>query len=317
MLKNHKNVYWTETRKKQDEENKKRLTDLQNKFKKNVSQEIEQKEIAVAKNISYQTIDVSISDLKNADKHFEESMVNNLYDRYFKSGGNLEQNMQTLDNDLAIAQAKTIIDSRTIVNYNNAFTLSTDKPVPKTYQEATSYNNLTPVFVDPLLFPHESFLNISKGRGFMSLDKASRKQFQKEWLIIRSFDEFVTIIPELFGIYEQPTRIPLALSLCFFFETISIPRPLLTSCEEEDPEMYQYEQDLIDKKSTQRYKPKNDEKTGLDCFRWLVQNNYVPEFVNLHDFNSRNLENNRELRALFSEWQEKNNVLPKVQEHWF
>jgi hypothetical protein len=308
MLKNHKNVYWTETRKKQDEENKKRLTDLQNKFKKNVSQEIEQKEIAVAKNISYQTIDVSISDLKNADKHFEESMVNNLYDRYFKSGGNLEQNIQKLDNDLSIAQAKNIED------YNNFFN---ERPVPKVYQEATAYNNLTPVFVDPLLFPHESFLSISKGRGFMSLDKASRKQFQKEWLIIRSFDEFVTIIPELFGIYEQPTRIPLALSLCFFFETTSMPRPLLTSHEEEDPEMYQYEQDLIDKKSKQRYKPKNDEKTGLDCFRWLVQNNYVPEFVNLHDFNSRNLENNRELRALFSEWQEKNNVLPKVQEHWF
>ena len=191
-----------------------------------------------------------------------------------------------------------------------------DRFVP-TYPEATSYNNLTPVFVDPLLFPHESFLNISKGRGFMSLDKASRKQFQKEWLIIRSFDEFVTIIPELFGIYEQPTRIPLALSLCFFFETTSIPRPLLTSCEEEDPEIYQYEQDLIDKKSKQRYKPKNDEKTGLDCFHWLVENNYVPEFVNLHDFNSRNLENTRELRALFSKWQEKNNVLPKVQEHWF
>jgi len=301
-------VYWTETRKKQDEENKKRLTDLQNKFKKNVSQEIEQKEIAVAKNISYQTIDVSISDLKNADKHFEESMVNNLYDRYFKSGGNLEQNMQTLDNDLSIAQAKTIID------YTSFFT---ERPVPKVYPEATSYNNLTPVFVDPLVYPHESFLSAFKGIRFASFDSPERKQFQKEWLIIRSFDEFVTIIPELFGIYEQPTRIPLALSLCFFFEATSIPRQLLTSHEEEDPEMYQYEQDLIDKKSKQRYKPKNDEKTGLDCFHWLVQNNYVPEFVNLHDFNSRNLENNRELRALFSEWQEKNNVLPKVQEHWF
>ena len=105
--------------------------------------------------------------------------------------------------------------------------------------------------------------------------------------------------------------------MCFFFEAASIPRQLLISHEEEDPEMYQYEQDLIDKKSKQRYKPKNDEKTGLDCFHWLVENNYVPEFVNLHDFNSRNLENTRELRALFSKWQEKNNVLPKVQEHWF
>ena len=51
MLKNHKNVYWTETRKKQDEENKKRLTDLQNKFKKNVSQNIEQKEVVIPKNV--------------------------------------------------------------------------------------------------------------------------------------------------------------------------------------------------------------------------------------------------------------------------
>ena len=305
MLKNHKNVYWTETRKKQDEENKKRLTDLQNKFKKNVSQNIEQKEVVIPKNVF---IDGNSNGKAEAIKSIEQQVVDQLYDRHFKAGGNLEQNIQKLDNDLSIAQAKTIID------YTSFFT---ERPVPKVYQEATAYNNLTPVFVDPLLFPHESFLNISKGRGFMSLDKASRKQFQKEWLIIRSFDEFVTIIPELFGIYEQPTRIPLALSLCFFFETTSIPRQLLTSHEEEDPEMYQYEQDLIDKKSKQRYKPKNDEKTGLDCFRWLVENNYVPEFVNLHDFNSRNLENNRELRALFLEWQEKNNVLPKVQEHWF
>jgi len=306
MLKNHKNVYWTETRKKQDEENKKRLTDLQNKFKKNVSQNIEQKEVVIPKNVF---IDGNSNGKAEAIKSIEQQVVDRFYNGYFKAGGNLEQNMQTLDNDLSIAQAKTIID------YTSFFT---ERPVPKVYQEATAYNNLTPVFVDPLLFPHESFLSIiSKGMRVTSWDNPSRKQFQKEWLIIRSFDEFVTIIPELFGIYEQPTRIPLALSLCFFFETTSMPRPLLNSHEEEDPEMYQYEQDLIDKKSKQRYKPKNDEKTGLDCFHWLVQNNYVPEFVNLHDFNSRNLENNRELRALFSEWQEKNNVLPKVQEHWF
>lgn len=305
MLKNHKNVYWTETRKKQDEENKKRLTDLQNKFKKNVSQNIEQKEVVIPKNVF---IDGNSNGKAEAIKSMEQKVVDQIYDRYFKAGGNLEQNMQKLDNDLSIAQAKTIID------YTSFFT---ERPVPKVYQEATSYNNLTPVFVDPLLFPHESFLSISKGMRFISLDNTSRKQFQKEWLIIRSFDEFITIIPELFGTFEQPTRIPLALSLCFFFEATSIPRQLLTSHEEEDPEMYQYEQDLIDKKSKQRYKPKNNEKTGLDCFRWLVENNYVPEFVNLHDFNSRNFENNEELRLLFYEWQEKNNVLPKVQEHWF
>lgn len=311
MLKNHKNVYWTETRKKQDEENKKRLTDLQNKFKKNVSQNIEQKEVVIPKNVF---IDGNSNGKAEAIKSMEQKVVDQFYDdRYFNSTKLFEQKVNEAFANTLVQEAKTIVNQSLVEEMKNY----SDRFVPKTYPEATTYSNLTPVFVDPLLFPHESFLNISKGRGFMSLDKASRKQFQKEWLIIRSFDEFVTIIPELFGIYEQPTRIPLALSLCFFFETISIPRPLLTSCEEEDPEMYQYEQDLIDKKSTQRYKPKNDEKTGLDCFRWLVQNNYVPEFVNLHDFNSRNLENNRELRALFLEWQEKNNVLPKVQEHWF
>lgn len=290
MLKNHKNVYWTETRKKQDEENKKRLTDLQNKIRNKISSEAEQKEVVIPKNVF---IDGNSNGKAEAIKSMEQKVI------------------EAFANTL-VQEAKTIVNQSLVEEMKNY----SDRFVPK-YPEATSYNNLTPVFVDPLLFPHESFLNISKGRGFMSLDKASRKQFQKEWLIIRSFDEFVTIIPELFGIYEQPTRIPLALSLCFFFETTSIPRQLLTSHEEEDPEMYQYEQDLIDKKSKQRYKPKNDEKTGLDCFHWLVENNYVPEFVNLHDFNSRNLENTRELRALFSKWQEKNNVLPKVQEHWF
>lgn len=311
MLKNHKNVYWTETRKKQDEENKKRLTDLQNKIRNKISSEAEQKEVVIPKNVF---IDGNSNGKAEAIKSMEQKVVDQIYDdRYFNPAKLFEQKINEAFANTLVQEAKTIVNQSLVEemkNYSGRF-------VPKTYPEATSYNNLTPVFVDPLLFPHESFLNISKGRGFMSLDKASRKQFQKEWLIIRSFDEFVTIIPELFGIYEQPTRIPLALSLCFFFETTSIPRQLLTSHEEEDPEMYQYEQDLIDKKSKQRYKPKNDEKTGLDCFHWLVENNYVPEFVNLHDFNSRNLENNRELRALFSEWQEKNNVLPKVQEHWF
>lgn len=277
MLKNHKNVYWTETRKKQDEENKKRLTDLQNKIRNKISSEAEQKEVVIPKNVFYdeELIDDVSTGKQKAIKSMEQKVVDQFYDRYFNS----------------------------------------DRFVPK-YPEATSYNNLTPVFVDPLVYPHESFLSVFEGIRFASFDSPERKQFQKEWLIIRSFDEFITIIPELFGTFEQPTRIPLALSLCFFFEAASIPRQLLIS-HEEDPEMYQYEQDLIDKKSKQRYKPKNDEKTGLDCFHWLVENNYVPEFVNLHDFNSRNLENTRELRALFSKWQEKNNVLPKVQEHWF
>jgi hypothetical protein len=70
MLKNHKNVYWTETRKKQDEENKKRLTDLQNKFKKNVSQNIEQKEIVIPKNVF---IDGNSNGKAEAIKSIEQS----------------------------------------------------------------------------------------------------------------------------------------------------------------------------------------------------------------------------------------------------
>lgn len=296
MLKNHKNVYWTETRKKQDEENKKRLTDLQNKIRNKISSEAEQKEVVIPKNVFY-----------------DEELIDDVSTGKQKAIKSMEQKFNEAFANTLVQEAKTIVNQSLVEKMKNY----SDRFVPKTYPEATSYNNLTPVFVDPLVYPHESFLSVFEGIRFASFDSPERKQFQKEWLIIRSFDEFVTIIPELFGIYEQPTRIPLALSLCFFFETTSIPRPLLTSCEEEDPEMYQYEQDLIDKKSKQRYKPKNDEKTGLDCFHWLVENNYVPEFVNLHDFNSRNLENTRELRALFSKWQEKNNVLPKVQENWF
>jgi len=295
MLKNHKNVYWTETRKKQDEENKKRLTDLQNKIRNKISSEAEQKEVVIPKNVFY-----------------DEELIDDVSTGKQKAIKSMEQKVNEAFANTLVQEAKTIVNQSLVEKMKNY----SDRFVP-TYPEATSYNNLTPVFVDPLVYPHESFLSIFKGMRFASFDSPERKQFQKEWLIIRSFDEFVTIIPELFGTFEQPTRIPLALSLCFFFEATSIPRPLLTSHEEEDPERYQYEQDLIDKKSKQRYKPKNDEKTGLDCFHWLVQNNYVPEFVNLHDFNSRNLENNRELRALFSKWQEKNNVLPKVQEHWF
>lgn len=295
MLKNHKNVYWTETRKKQDEENKKRLTDLQNKIRNKISSEAEQKEVVIPKNVFYD--EELIDDVSTGKQKAIKSMEQKVNEAF---AGTLVQGAEAVVNRSLVEEMK---------NYSDRF-------VPK-YPEATSYNNLTPVFVDPLVYPHESFLSVFKGIRFASFDSPERKQFQKEWLIIRSFDEFVTIIPELFGTFEQPTRIPLALSLCFFFEAASIPRQLLTSHEEEDPEMYQYEQDLIDKKSKQRYKPKNDEKTGLDCFHWLVENNYVPEFVNLHDFNSRNLENTRELRALFSKWQEKNNVLPKVQEHWF
>jgi hypothetical protein len=288
-------VYWTETRKKQDEENKKRLTDLQNKIRNKISSEAEQKEVVIPKNVFYD--EELIDDVSTGKQKAIKSMEQKVNEAF---AGTLVQGAEAVVNRSLVEEMK---------NYSDRF-------VPK-YPEATSYNNLTPVFVDPLVYPHESFLSVFKGIRFASFDSPERKQFQKEWLIIRSFDEFVTIIPELFGTFEQPTRIPLALSLCFFFEAASIPRQLLTSHEEEDPEMYQYEQDLIDKKSKQRYKPKNDEKTGLDCFHWLVENNYVPEFVNLHDFNSRNLENTRELRALFSKWQEKNNVLPKVQEHWF
>mgnify|MGYP003439497710 CR=1 FL=1 len=312
MLKNHKNVYWTETRKKQDEENKKRLTDLQNKFKKNVSQNIEQKEVVIPKNVF---IDGNSNGKAEAIKSMEQKVVDQFYDdRYFNSTKLFEQKVNEAFANTLVQEAKTIVNQSLVEEMKNY----SDRFVPKTYPEATSYNNLTPVFVDPLLFPHESFLNISKGMRVISWGNPSRKQFQKEWLIIRSFDEFVTIIPELFGTFEQPTRIPLALSLCFFFEATSIPRNLLMSHDEHE-EQYLYEDpDVIKKKSLrEKYKPKNDEKTGLDCFHWLVKNNYVPEFVNLHDFNSRNLENNRELRALFSEWQEKNNVLPKVQEHWF
>lgn len=315
MLKNHKNVYWTETRKKQDEENKKRLTDLQNKIRNKISSEAEQKEVVIPKNVFYdeELIDDVSTGKQKAIKSMEQKVVDQFNDRYFNSTKLVEQKVNEAFANTLVQEAQTIVHPSLVEemkNYSYRF-------VSKTYPEATSYNNLTPVFVDPLVYPHESFLSAFTGMRFVSFDNPERKQFQKEWLIIRSFDEFVTIIPELFGTFEQPTRIPLALSLCFFFEAASIPRQLLTSHEEEDPEMYQYEQDLIDKKSKQRYKPKNDEKTGLDCFHWLVENNYVPEFVNLHDFNSRNLENTRELRALFSKWQEKNNVLPKVQEHWF
>lgn len=295
MLKNHKNVYWTETRKKQDEENKKRLTDLQNKIRNKISSEAEQKEVVIPKNVFY-----------------DEELIDDVSTGKQKAIKSMEQKVNEAFAGTLVQGAEAVVN-RSLVEEMKKYS---DRVVPK-YPEATSYNNLTPVFVDPLVYPHESFLSVFEGIRFASFDSPERKQFQKEWLIIRSFDEFVTIIPELFGTFEQPTRIPLALSLCFFFEAASIPRQLLTSHEEEDPEMYQYEQDLIDKKSKQRYKPKNDEKTGLDCFHWLVENNYVPEFVNLHDFNSRNLENTRELRALFSKWQEKNNVLPKVQEHWF
>lgn len=295
MLKNHKNVYWTETRKKQDEENKKRLTDLQNKIRNKISSEAEQKEVVIPKNVFY-----------------DEELIDDVSTGKQKAIKSMEQKVNEAFANTLVQEAKTIVNQSLVEEMKNY----SDRCVPK-YPEATSYNNLTPVFVDPLVYPHESFLSVFEGIRFASFDSPERKQFQKEWLIIRSFDEFVTIIPELFGTFEQPTRIPLALSLCFFFEAASIPRQLLTSHEEEDPERYQYEQDLIYKKSKQRYKPKNDEKTGLDCFHWLVENNYVPEFVNLHDFNSRNLENTRELRALFSKWQEKNNVLPKVQEHWF
>ncbi len=311
MLKNHKNVYWTETRIKQDEENKKRLSDLQNKMLNKAPQNLEQKEVIIPKNVLYneEVLDDVSNGKQEAVKSMEQKVVDQIYDRYFNSAKVFEQKLSE-----ALAQeAKTIVNQGLVEEMKSYG----DRFVPKTYPEATSYNNLTPIFVDPLMFPHESFLATFKGLRFASFDSPERKQFQKEWLLIRSFEEFVTIIPELFGTFEQPTRIPLALSLCFFFETTSIPRHLLTSHEEEDPEMYQYEQDFIDKKSTRRYKPKNDEKTGIDCFYWLVKNNYVPEFVNLHDFNSRYLENNRELRSLFLEWQERNNVLPTVKEHWF
>lgn len=242
MLKNHKNVYWTETRKKQDEENKKRLTDLQNKIRNKISSEAEQKEVVIPKNVFYdeELIDDVSTGKQKAIKSMEQKVVDQFNDRYFNSTKLVEQKVNEAFANTLVQEAQTIVHPSLVEemkNYSYRF-------VSKTYPEATSYNNLTPVFVDPLVYPHESFLSAFTGMRFVSFDNPERKQFQKEWLIIRSFDEFVTIIPELFGTFEQPTRIPLALSLCFFFEAASIPRQLLTSHEEEDPEMYQYEQDL-------------------------------------------------------------------------
>ena len=77
MLKNHKNVYWTETRKKQDEENKKRLTDLQNKIRNKISSEAEQKEVVIPKNVF---IDGNSNGKAEAIKSMEQKVVDQIYD---------------------------------------------------------------------------------------------------------------------------------------------------------------------------------------------------------------------------------------------
>ena len=93
MLKNHKNVYWTETRKKQDEENKKRLIDLQNKIRNKISSEAEQKEVVIPKNVFY-----------------DEELIDDVSTGKQKAIKSMEQKVNEAFANTLVQEAKTIVN---------------------------------------------------------------------------------------------------------------------------------------------------------------------------------------------------------------
>lgn len=209
----------------------------------------------------------------------------------------------------------------------------------KTEKVKSNYSSLIPIFLDPSKNPKKEFLK------YVEIYKTNKPL--KEWFIVRNFNDFKEVIKEVFGTFSKPTEIPLALSTCFYLE--EGPKKIIkpaSSFEIEDEEnveflgTQQYEKKqrrvaaysytipsfnttdsfygTIAGQQKKIEKPRINQKfkseTGLDCCKWLLENNYVPAFVNVHDSEYTSKYEN-EIRNLFVEYSQKT-MIP-VETHVF
>lgn len=194
------------------------------------------------------------------------------------------------------------------------------EPQTQKFQEYTPLEKLVPIIIEPVKMPCMSFLRAVVG---------STKYYQREWLIARTFEEFTTMIVDLFGKVDKPTKIPAVISFAYFLDLEKKPFDVKTevpnySDEESHVISHKYgskiSSNYVLDSLTDRFYQTTKEKavkkkagsnkgelTGLDCAKWLIENNYIPEYVIVHE---KNYYNNyeEEIIPLLTEWQHKNNV---------
>lgn len=261
-------------------------------------------------------------------KHSSEERVDSLQNIagkvYYQEMNSFLENTNRLSSEIPLSNVRGIIDEA--VFYNTSSSQKKDEQITK-LQESTPFEKLIPIIIEPVKMPTTSFI-----RGVIG----QTKQYEREWLITRSFEEFTTMIVDLFGKVDKPTKIPAAISFAYFLDLEKKPFDVKT----EVPNYNDEEEHIIGYSNTNKYNPKNkflidfhsgqsssfysdssnirksikkkvvprkDELTGLDCAKWLIANNYIPEFVIVHEKNYySNYE--EEIIPLLTEWQHKNNV---------
>lgn len=210
-------------------------------------------------------------------------------------------------------------------SWDNVIDLTSQKPESqaKKFQESTPLEKLIPIIVEPVKIPSISFLRCLLG---------PTKSFQKQWLITRTFEEFTALIVELFGKVDKPTKIPVAISFAYFLDLDKKKFDIKTEVKSYDnDEQFIIREGLVG--SSNKYYDKTyfdsvksitdrviskkkkhvstkNEITGLDCAKWLIENNYVPEYVIIHEKKYYNYYEN-EIGSLLTDWQDKNNVIPQ------
>lgn len=210
-------------------------------------------------------------------------------------------------------------------SWDNVIDLTSQKTESqaKKFQESTPLEKLIPIIVEPVKMPNISFLRCLLG---------PTKTFEKQWLITRTFEEFTTLIVELFGKVDKPTKIPVAISFAYFLDLDKKEFDIKTEVKSyDDDEQFIIREELVG--SSNKYYDKTyfdsvksitdrviskkkkhvsakNEITGLDCAKWLIENNYVPEYVIIHEKKYYNYYEN-EIGSLLTDWQDKNNVIPQ------
>lgn len=261
---------------------------------------------------------------KRSSEERVDSLQNIAGKVYYQDMNSFLENTDFLSSEINSSTVKIIMDE--IVSHSTSSSQKKDEQITK-IQESTPLEKLIPIMIEPVKMPTMSFI-----RGVIG----KTKQYEREWLITRSFEEFTTMIVDLFGKVDKPTKIPAAISFAYFLDLEKKPFDVKTevpnySDEEEHvigygntnkytpksksfADLYSeqsssfYNGGINIKKSTKKKAvPRKDELTGLDCAKWLIANNYIPEFVIVHEKNYySNYE--EEIIPLLTEWQHKNNV---------
>lgn len=309
--------YWSQKRLDELEKNKLEKEKLAKKivpsaFKNDTKTSALNVEKPVSNAITSQPLTKDEAFQKSSIEEKVSSLQNIAAKVYYQDMNSFLENTNRLSSEINLSNVRGIIDEA--VFYNTSSSQKKDEQITK-LQESTPFEKLIPIIIEPVKMPTTSFI-----RGVIG----QTKQYEREWLITRSFEEFTTMIVDLFGKVDKPTKIPAAISFAYFLDLEKKPFDVKT----EVPNYNDEEEHIIGYSNTNKYNPKNkylsdginigksikkkvvprkDELTGLDCAKWLIANNYIPEFVIVHE---KNYYSNykEEIIPLLTEWQHKNNV---------